>query len=463
MTRSRSRFRGFAVRHGAFGLALAGALGLRVATALAYRPALMFYGDSFMYLAFARPLTPYPYRPAGYSMFLWPFAHLGAVAWVAPLQHALGLALAIGLYAFLLRARVPRLVATAATLPLLFDGLQIALEQFLMADLLFETLLAVALVALNWHKRVTWPHAAAAGLLAALAAITRTIGIVFLPLVVAHAWARGRDARAPAAALTAVLVPLLLYSGWYAFKTGRALPESRDGFFLYGRVATFADGRAPGLTCLERALCDPRPPAERPNADFFVWSHESPAAHLAAAGHLSEDECNAILARFARGVIARQPGTYATVVARDVLHGFALHRRTGPRDEPLEMWRFPLEVPVDRHVFLGATPTPAVRSAPSPQPPARLARFLRRYQDAAATPGPLLALALAIGLLAPVARRLRAGPARALAAFEFAAGAFLLLLVPAATVMFDYRYLVPALVLAPVAAALAFAREPDSG
>jgi hypothetical protein len=455
--------RRFLVRHAVFVIALGAGLALRVAAALAYRPALMFYGDSFTYLACARPLTPYPYRPAGYSMFLWPFAHLGAVAWVAPLQHALGLALAIGLYAFLLRARVPRLVAAAATLPLLLDGLQVALEQFLMADLLFEALLAGALVALAWHERATWRQAAVVGALAALAALTRTVGIVFLPLVVAHAWARGRDGRAPAAALTAVLVPLLLYSGWCALRTGRLLPESRDGYFLYGRVATFADARAGGLGDLERTLCDPRPPAGRPNANFYVWSQQSPAARLAAAGHPSEDERNAILARFARGVIARQPGAYTRVVARDVLHYFGPHRRTGPQDEPLEMWRFPLAVPVDGHVFLGAAPTPAALPAPAPQPPARLARFLRRYQDAAATPGPLLALALAIGLLAPVARRRRAAPAAALAAFAFATGAFLLLLVPAATVMFDYRYLVPALALAPVAAALAFARAPRSG
>ncbi len=448
-------------RHAAFALALAAALALRVAVAVAYRPALMFYGDSFQYLANAHPLSFYAFRPVGYSVFLSPFLRLGALGWVAPLQHALALALAVGLYALLLRVRVPRLVALIATLPLLFDGLQLALEQFLMADVLFEALLAAAFGLLLLRPRVSASVAALAGGLAALAAITRTVGLALLPVVLVLAWLRARDGRVRAVALVAMLLPLLLHVAWCSQQSGRFPPPARGGFYLYGRVSTFAQARGADPGDPERALYDPRPPAERPNANFYVWDHGSPAERLRAA-HPSEDERDAILARFARRVIAGQPGDYARLIAGDLAHDFAWTRRTGVQDEPFEMWRLPLSVPVDRHVFLGAAPSLAALASPPPQPSAELAPRLRRYADAAATPGPLLALAVLIGLAAPLLHRRRSDRPAATGAVALALAALVSLLVPAATVMFDYRYLLPALVLAPAAAALAFARGPEA-
>jgi hypothetical protein len=74
-----------------------------------------------------------------------------------------------------------------------------------------------------------------------------------------------------------------------------------------------------------------------------------------------------------------------------------------------------------------------------------VARFLRGYQDVAATPGPLLALAVLLGLagifgFTVPGRR----PVRAEAVVLSVTG-LLLLVMPVATVMFDYRYVLPAL------------------
>src|SRR5918911_1932132 len=83
--------------HLPFAIALALGAAVRVLTAIAYRPALLFLGDSYFYLIHAIDLPPDTFHPAVYTAFLWPFQHLGASSAVAPVQHVVGLGTAVAL------------------------------------------------------------------------------------------------------------------------------------------------------------------------------------------------------------------------------------------------------------------------------------------------------------------------------------------------------------------------------
>ena len=161
-------------------LLLAGAV-LRLMTWRAYRPALLF-PDSRIYLLAAAREELQATRPAGYSAFLWPFLHLhlGGLASISLVQHLLGLAMAAAIYLLLLRLRVWPWLAALATAPLLLDSMQLALEQYVMADTLFEALLLASCLLLLWRRRPGVPLLLAAGLALGLAATVRGVGVLLL-------------------------------------------------------------------------------------------------------------------------------------------------------------------------------------------------------------------------------------------------------------------------------------------
>ena len=201
-----------------------------------------------------------------------------------------------------------------------------------------------------------------------------------------------------------------------------------------------------------RVLCDPRPPAERPNPNYYVWHQWSRHRYPGFPGRVARR--NALLQSFAIGVIHRQPLAYARTVLGDMEHYAALGRSTGPLDEPVKQWQF--RVPrgqtlraLQRIEFEVRTWGGAIGGWRPGQ------RLLAAYQRIAYTPGPLLVAALllalagaAVGAVPGRARRLRAET------LTLAAAGLLLPLTAAMTSMFDYRYLLPALPLLPAAGVL---------
>jgi hypothetical protein len=133
--------------HWPFVVVLSAGLALRVLTEAAYHPALL-YIDSAKYLVSSEGTAP-----EGYQVLLRLLDPIGGLALVAAVQHAFGLAMAIALYALLLRRGVPRWAATLAAAPVLLDAYQLQLEQTIMPDVLFETMIAVGLLLLLWPRR----------------------------------------------------------------------------------------------------------------------------------------------------------------------------------------------------------------------------------------------------------------------------------------------------------------------
>ena len=85
--------------HRLFAALLVTATALRVVVQIAYRPALFFYGDSFAYLENTARLRPEPIRPFGYPLLLRAVLVIHDLAAVPAVQHVLGLATGVLVYA----------------------------------------------------------------------------------------------------------------------------------------------------------------------------------------------------------------------------------------------------------------------------------------------------------------------------------------------------------------------------
>src|SRR5438270_2395387 len=141
---------------------------LRIAVALAYRPAI-FYNDSFVYVRHAYNLggtglvTFAPDRPAGYPLILHLLGY--SLAWTTSLQHLAGLIGGLLLYWLMRRLGVGRGLAAVGVALVLLDSYALTLEQLILAESLF-TLAVIASAALILGSRRWWAIAAGGALLA---------------------------------------------------------------------------------------------------------------------------------------------------------------------------------------------------------------------------------------------------------------------------------------------------------
>jgi len=447
-------------RHWLFAVLLSAGIVLRAVTSLAYRPALI-YIDSIGYLENEAHLKPELVRPLGYPVFLR-ILPLGAGLWVVPLvQHLLGVAMAVAIYALLLRLDVTRWLAALATVPVLLDAMQLNLEQQVLTETLFEALLLAAVVLLLWRPRPALLACGLAGLALAGATLTRSVSLlVIVPallVVLFLRWRlpwRGTSTRLLVLA-GAFALPLVLYAAWFQSLYGTFALNGYSGHFLYARVAPFADCRTLSVPAYERVLCPKQPVGQRPSIEAFSWSRkESPIFRLRvppsiARGKVAQVARSQVAGSWAKRVILHQPFTYLHAVEESFVRGFAPTRTTHEGEVPVGRWQFQDHYPVyGRSVELMA------RRHERPRVDGSLASFLRSYQRFGYTPGPFLAVALLLGVLGAIG----VGPARRSglrsACFLFAGAALVVLVTAAAVNQFSWRYQLPGLILLPPAAAL---------
>lgn len=439
-------------RHRLFTALLVAAAGLRLLAQLSYRPALLFYGDSIAYLVNASHLYPESIRPAGYPAFLRAVLVVHDLAIVPAVQHVLGLVTGGLVYALIRRLGAGPVAGSIAAAPVLFDAYEVNLEQHVLSEALFTLLLVIALVVLLWRSRPSLAACIATGILLAAAALTRSVGLALIAPALAFAIARAGVVRTLALAL-AFAVPLVGYATWYStVPHGSFALTDHDGYFLYGRVADFASCSGMRLSPVDRkVLCDPRPPAERPNPNYYVW-HQWSLHHYRRFPHRPPRR-NAVLQSFAVGVIHRQPLAYAATVLGDMAHYASFGRSTGPRDEPIAQWQFR----VDQHEAPGAA-NRAVYEADhwggSVGGWITGQRLLAAYQRVAYTPGTLLAVAVLLAVAAAAVGGVGEGRRLRAETLTLAAAGVLLPLTAAMTSMFDFRYLFPSLALLPAAGVL---------
>ncbi|WP_062344729.1 hypothetical protein [Herbidospora yilanensis] len=416
---------------GVFGVGLL----LRVLAVVGYQPALWF-PDTYTYVVTAIRPRPDLVRPAGYSFFLRLFEPFHSFGLVVVVQHLLGLATAVLIYTAI-RRKVLGVVAAAVVL---LDAYQIQLEHLLVSDTLFLFLVVAATVLAL--KPVTWRTALAVGVLLAAATITRTAG---LPLIVVFLVLYGWRARRWTAVFAAgALVPVVAYGVWFHAAHDRVGIVGANGAFLYVRVMPFAECQVMKPPADLAVLCDDRDP--RPPAQDYVWDDASPLVRLPGETFTAAND--ALAQRFALLAIARQPGDYLAAVARDLVRAFEPGRPVYPNPEVYAAYEFPVTVPAEPRTrdTLGVELARRYENGPiSTQVIEPVAGWLRTYQSVLALPGPLLLLVLLVPVIAM---------RRSDVLIPWAV-AWALLVVPAATAVFDYRYVLPAAPLAFLAAAMA--------
>jgi hypothetical protein len=307
--------------HRAFALVLAAAVIVRVAMAIAYRPALTFV-DSWAYIdaGYSQfPFEIFPERPSGYPLLLHLLALPGRnLSVITTVQHLAGLATGVLVYALLLRLGVRRWIAAAAAAIVLLDGYAVTLEQHVLSESLFTLSLTASVYLVVGKDR--GPQAlAASGALLALAAVMRPTGLLAIPAWVAYVlWTHRRRALL-ASGLVALALPLVAYAAYHAGETGTVGITDQDGWFLYGRVAPIADCRGVDVPDGTRALCEPPGRKRRIDPDWYVWSADSPARQLSRkVGVKRHSYLNSLLRRFGLTMIRAHPGAYLDVVSGDL-------------------------------------------------------------------------------------------------------------------------------------------------
>ncbi|MGW0804128.1 hypothetical protein [Nonomuraea sp. NPDC002799] len=475
-----ARLLSMVARHRVFAAAFGIGAVLRLITMLGYGPA-MWFNDSYEYVSVALHPRPHPIRPDGYSTWLMLLKPFHSFTLVMFTQHLMGLATAALIYALLrIKFRLPKWGATLAAAPVLFDAYQIQLEQMVMSDTMFTLLVVGVITLVLWKRRLSWQMGAVIGLLLAVTWLTRSIGLPILALVVLYLLVKRTGWRPIVALLTACAIPVMAYMGWFASAYGKFAMTNSDGLILYMRTAIFADCNKMHIDKYKEVqlllLCINDPVSERKQfAQWYLWgqgngdgSGTGEVLHRWGINKKWSEITNDAASKFATRAILSQPGDYLSVVARDFFRSFHWSRPQFPDPSTYNMYQFrtyvaddangwPKRLPTWQSYTGGRTDTDAFSYEQGP-PETRIvhpwADIMSGYQKVFYLRGIILGGILLIGLYGIAVRWRRFGGPVVLPWL----GAVGLLLAPAATAEFDYRYVLPAVPLACVAAAITLRR-----
>ena len=351
---------------------------------------------------------------------------------------------------------------------MLFDVYEMQIEHMVMSDVLFIFLVTVAVAALCWFDRPPVLLCAAAGLMIGYAGIVRSVGEPLLIVLVAGLLLRRVDWKRTAVLLVAGVLPIAGYMVWYHGFYGQYALDTSSGTFLYSRVSTFAECSQMTLPADLKVLCDPRPLAQRPTSQEYLWSVDTPLYKFSRGNQFSP-AANKMAGQFARDAIESQPLAYAKAVLKDTLHTFTWNRTqsdltgSGPsfQFEPVvapvtankTLW-WVMYYPQDKSALLRyAGPSLGQPTVTKP-----FSSIIQAYQKVFYLRGTMLGVILLLGAAGIIARWRRWG---GLALLPWAVAAVLIIL-PPMTAGFSYRYVLTAVPIACLAAGLALSREPRS-
>jgi hypothetical protein len=310
-------------------IALLGAgVALRLVAIVSWWPTTRTIDDGYQVFAESNPFAD-PLHPAGYGLLL---GALGAVTRevAAPvlLQHVAGIASALLLFAATRRVTGSAWAALLPAAILLLNPDQIFLEHAIMSEtsgvLVTSAGLYTAVRTLD-EPAPWWRWPLAAGALLALAVTIRTAGLLVIPVVIlALLLARpgplvswpGRWGAPVVAAGTAAAI-LFIYATANASFGERFGVTPSPGWYLYGRVAQFADCKRFTPPAGTEVLCDSRPSYERPGAGWYLFNREAPAPRL-TGGFGAQDD---LVGEWANRALRAQPLDFAGM-AWEYLRGY---------------------------------------------------------------------------------------------------------------------------------------------
>ena len=455
------RLRALAARtwaeHRLFVIVLTPAFLLRVDAELGYRWQ-SWFNDSFEYVQNTVHFTLDPTRVSGYSIWLKILQPFHSFALVTILQHLMGLGVAVLVYA-LARHRfgAPAWLAVLATVPVLYDGFEIQLEHLVLSDTMFLFLLMLATTLLLWDRSVpSTRRSAVIGLLLGLGAVLRSIGLPLLAIFAVYMIIRRFNWRRIVATVGVCLIPVLAYAGAFDLQHGQFAMSDATGVFLYSRVMTFAECSKMNVPADELWLCTNVPPDKRPIAQAYIWTPASPLDRYPPNKFAPVP--NQLAENFAIRAIEAQPADYAKAVFDDTWRVFGWPRQVFPQAATYDEYLFlPQGLPIpswdDAHIGRYNSFSAAyLRGNPETQVVNPFAVIIRDYQKYVWLPGTIYGLILLAGLAGIVAAWRRLG-GEALLPWAVSVA---MIVVPAATAEFDYRYVLPAVPFACLAAVMAF-------
>jgi hypothetical protein len=445
--------------HKLFVSLLAVATVIRLIAMLGYQPGL-WYADSLAYVADAVHLYPDVTRPDGYPFFLYILMSFHSITLVVGLQHILGLGIGVAVYALLRhRYRLPAWAATLAAAPALLSIYAIQIEHYVLSDTLFAALITLVLTLVLWRPQPSLKVCALAGLLLGAAAIVRSQGIpMFIPFVIYLVMRFNRRAVVGLALMIAMFAaPIGGYVYWYHKHYGTYNLTSSTGAFLFGRVATFAECSIIKPPADERFLCLNTPLSQRQGQGTnLVWSSESPLMH----GPFPEfsNETDKLATNFAIRTIEAQPGAYLRAIWGSTLMAFEWNRPNTPEGQSQSYYMFLPHTPISIRTLVASCTASCYDESyaynggrdPSTRLVQPFADLILAYQRIAIVPGPLLGLIVLAGMAGVGLTWRRLGNPVLL---PWLVGV-LIIVTPAATALFDARYLVAAIPSLSVAAAL---------
>jgi hypothetical protein len=456
-------------RHWMLALLIAGGLLLRMATQLAYEPALLFidskkylYGTDFKLGAWGS------FDPIGYTLLvLKPVLMFTNLGFVALLQHVLGLGMAVALYILMLRRGVVRWLAALAVAPVLLDAYQLNAEQTIMPDVLFEALVVTGIVLLLWRPRPALAFVILAGLALGTSAPVRQVGEALILPALVYVVAAARDWRTRllhgAVLFVCFALPVVGYMGYSKVVLHYGFEMSNMGdAYLYGRAAHAADCATLKLPADEQLWCPTPAQALKFGVDGLVNNPRSPRVVYGVDVRRGVADYNLPQQkRFAYAVIKQQPMRVVGDITRDSIKIFALTRNTVEGDTPIKRWQFQNVYPTFPPGITLKGPNSATNlfAAAGGGGKARVRRplavGLRSYQlYGGYTPGPVLLLGLLLGLAGIFTFGRRRDPENLSLACLLITGSAVAALLGADLYEFSWRYQLPALVTLPIAGAL---------
>jgi hypothetical protein len=462
-------FRSLAARtwsgHRIFVIVLIPAVLLRVDAELGYQWQAWF-NDSFEYLSNTIHFQLDPVRVSGYSIWLKILQPFHSYALITILQHLMGLAVAVMVYALARhRFSTPAWLATLATVPVLYDGFQIELEHLILGDVPFLFLLMLATTLLLWDRPgPSLRKCVAAGLLLGIADCVRSVAVPLLAVFAVYMIIRGFGWRKVAATIVACLIPVSGYAAVFYLEHGRFAMEDATGVFLYARVMTFAECSKMQVPADELWLCDTTPPAQRPIAQEYIWAPQTPLDRFPPSMMFTPVP-DSLAKDFAIRAIEAQPLGYARAVVDDTWRVFAWKRYVFPNAQTYDEYVFGYKgtpIPHWDDAHLGQYHSYAaayVQGNPDTQVVEPFADLIRDYQRYFWLPGTVYGLILLAGLGGIVLAWRRIG-GEALLPWTISLA---LIVIPAATAEFDYRYVLTAAPFGCLAAAIAFSPDTAGG
>ncbi len=298
-------------------------VGVRLAAMVLYYPAWLQSMDELRFSSLD-PVGLFNdiWSPVGFTAVAAGLREVVPELWVTiAVIHLVGLTIGVSLFLALRRLGLKPWIACVPAGVAFLSGDQVWIEHQVVAETFMTAALAAGLACAirGLVPRVAFGWLAVASLLLMYAGLCRTVAFVALPVLALCAifWVKGNRAT-QVRALSAALIPGIVLLGVYvaAFEAsgGKYLGlTDMSGWYLYARVAPFADCSRFTPPEGTRRLCEGVPESQRDGSLGYSWDVNSRGRKVLEFG----PETSGLVGSFAREAIIHEPLSYLKAVAID--------------------------------------------------------------------------------------------------------------------------------------------------